>query len=776
MSRSAVRGRIATVILLGGILPSLTSLAAHLVLGDAVAVQEPLHEGVELVGSCIALGVAMLLWLRLRHESASSHLVWVMASLVLMGLVDCLHALEGVSITSWQRHGATFAGGLLFGLVWLRPLPAVTRRIGRFLLVVVGLALVLGMWWASDWMPATWDLAGSYRLPVIAANMLGGIGFLTAALFFIRRYLRTQQTEDLVFANHTVLFGVSSLFFGFSHAWAADWWVTHGVRLLAYSVLLVAAYDVVVKLYERTAGDAQELQRCVDGRTVELATANSALRESVERFELANQATFNVIWDWDLKTDALYWNERMHTLFGYRPEEIEPGIESWTNRIHPEDLESVRTGIHEAIDSGRDHWSDHYRFRRKDGTYADVDDRGYIARDANGQPTRMIGAMQDITDRRLAQDALRDSQVLLDETERMGKVGGWEFDMDTQRQTWTKAVYDIHEVDLTYEPTVGSGISFYTRASQPVINHAVQRVLEAGEPFDVELEIITAKGNLRSVHAIGRADPARRKVLGFFQDITERKRAEEEVRTVNAELDQRVKDRTAQLAAANRELEAFSYSVSHDLRAPLRAIDGFGRILSEDYEHRLDAEGQRLIGIISSETRRMGRLIDDLLTFSRMGRQEMAPSRVDMTALARSVFEEQEAQAPGRTLKLELKPLPSTRGDPAMMRIALGNLLSNAIKFTRRRDLAVIEIGTRQEDGQTVYYVKDNGVGFDMTYAHKLFGVFQRLHSPEEFEGTGVGLAMAQRIIHRHGGRIWAEGKVDEGAVFSFSSPGMKEE
>jgi light-regulated signal transduction histidine kinase (bacteriophytochrome) len=250
--------------------------------------------------------------------------------------------------------------------------------------------------------------------------------------------------------------------------------------------------------------------------------------------------------------------------------------------------------------------------------------------------------------------------------------------------------------------------------------------------------------------------------------------AEEEIRTLNAELEQRVRDRTAQLEAANKELEAFSYSVSHDLRAPLRAIDGFGRILLEDYEGRLDPEGRRVLGVISSETRRMGQLVDDLLAFSQLGRQKLESSDINMTAMAQAVFEEQAAQASTRVFQLEVKPLPTAHGDRAMIRVVFGNLISNAIKFTAPRNPAVIEIGSRQEDGQAVYYVKDNGVGFDMKYAHKLFGVFQRVHSAEEFEGTGVGLALIQRVIHRHGGRVWAEGKVNDGATFSFSLPDMK--
>jgi two-component system sensor kinase len=203
----------------------------------------------------------------------------------------------------------------------------------------------------------------------------------------------------------------------------------------------------------------------------------------------------------------------------------------------------------------------------------------------------------------------------------------------------------------------------------------------------------------------------------------------------------------------------------------LRAIDGFARILEEDYTARLDDEGRRLLGTICGEAKRMGQLIDDLLAFSRMSRQQVDSTPIDMTALAQAVFEEHAAQATGRHLQFKAQPLPPAQGDPAMLRQALANLFSNAIKYTRPRAVAEIEMGGRAEGGDNLYYVKDNGVGFDMKYAGKLFGVFQRLHTEDEFEGTGVGLALVQRVIHRHGGRVWAEAKLDEGATFCFTIP-----
>jgi PAS domain S-box-containing protein len=259
--------------------------------------------------------------------------------------------------------------------------------------------------------------------------------------------------------------------------------------------------------------------------------------------------------------------------------------------------------------------------------------------------------------------------------------------------------------------------------------------------------------------------------LMLINDVTEIREAAEKNRRLNAELEQRVSERTARLEEAMKELEAFSYSVSHDLRSPLRGIDGFARALMEDYAGSIDQEGQRLIATIRGETRRMGQLIDDLLAFSRAGRQPLSTAPVDMTELARSAFEALQERSPRPNVVLDLQPLPEATADRALMRQVFSNLLDNALKFTAREAAPRIEVTGFNSCGENIYCIKDNGVGFDPRYAHKLFGVFQRLHRQDEFEGTGVGLALVQRIIERHSGKTWAESKPTTGTRFYFSLP-----
>jgi len=302
----------------------------------------------------------------------------------------------------------------------------------------------------------------------------------------------------------------------------------------------------------------------------------------------------------------------------------------------------------------------------------------------------------------------------------------------------------------------------------------LQRIRKEGRPVSfLEQRMVRLDGTIVDVEiaAAPLAFAGKQAAQVIAHDIRERKRAEEEIRTLNTDLEQRVRERTVELEAANKELEAFSYSVSHDLRAPLRHIEGFVEILTASSASSLDEEAKRHLDTIAESAKQMGRLIDDLLTFSRTARAELTKSKTDLSSLVQSAIRDLGQEARQRDIQWVIGELPEVEADHALLRQVLLNLLGNALKYTRTRKQTRIEIGSCDNDAEHIIFVRDNGVGFDMRYAHKLFGVFQRLHRASDFEGTGVGLANVRRIIHRHGGRCWAEAELNKGATFYFSLP-----
>lgn len=382
----------------------------------------------------------------------------------------------------------------------------------------------------------------------------------------------------------------------------------------------------------------------------------------------------------------------------------------------------------------------------------------------------------EVAERKAAEAQLQEKDARLTEAQEIARMGSWEWSPASHRVVWSDEVFRLSGL---MPGKFGGRLDDFVANAHPEdrgeLREALEETSRTREPLSLDYRIIRPDGTIRYLHAHGKAilDDAGTvlRVVGTLQDVTERKEADRAIQELNRELEARMKD----LATVNKELEGFSYSVSHDLRAPLRAIDGFSRMLVEDCSDRLDDEGRRYLKVIISNAHKMGQLIDDLLSFSRMGRKALEATSLDLHHMAKSVFAELREQHADRAIEARIGDLPPGRGDPAMFRQVFVNLISNAIKYSRGRNPAILEIGARIDLKETVYWVRDNGVGFEMEYAHKLFGVFQRLHTSQEFDGTGVGLALVQRIVQRHGGRVWAEGRPGEGAAFFFTQPRQPE-
>ena len=372
--------------------------------------------------------------------------------------------------------------------------------------------------------------------------------------------------------------------------------------------------------------------------------------------------------------------------------------------------------------------------------------------------------------------ALRESEERLRLSTELGHIAVWEYSFLTNCMSRSKNHDKLYGLEWQDKWDLNTFLNATHPDDRSFSNEFIQKSVAPGGPdqYKFDFRVILPDSSIRWLEVTGQVVERNLNgqgliVRGCLTDISDRKYAEEEIEKLNSDLEQRVIDRTAKLEAANIELEAFAYSVSHDLRAPLRGIDGFANILLEEYYEKLDEEGKRLLSVICEGSQKMGHLIDDLLAFSRIGRRELAISQIDMKTLANSIYYEVTSEEVREKILFSVSNLPYALGDTTMIRQLWTNLLSNAVKFSSKKEKPVIEISSNVENGKIVYCIKDNGVGFDMRYYEKLFGVFQRLHSEAEFQGTGVGLAIAKRIVTRHGGNIRAESEVDVGTKFYFS-------
>ena len=523
-------------------------------------------------------------------------------------------------------------------------------------------------------------------------------------------------------------------------------------------------------------------------RALEKAGERAALQEQQRAFRdteelLRNQTRLAAILETAL--DAIIavdrqgriqeWNPAAQRIFGYSRDEVlgrpmdELIVPAALRRIYEEGLTNyVMTGVASMLNRPIE-----LTLRRADGAEFRAEAAVTLVRPED--PLGCTVLIRDITERKQAEAALRRSEERLRRmVEDVKDYAIYLLDPDGRVATWNSGAEQIQGYKT--EEIIGKPYScFFTPEDirRGVPDQALRAARERGRSVSQGWRV-RKDGSRLWVHGTTTAlRDESGQIYGFSKvahDITAEKEAKDEIRRLNEQLEQRVRERTAQLEAANQELEAFSYSVSHDLRAPLRHIASYVEILNSEAA-RLDEGSKQHLRVIANSAQHMGRLIDALLAFSRMGRAEMRQQRVSLARVIQEARSELRQEAPGRNIEWKIGSLPNVRADPFMLRQVFINLLSNALKFTRNRPVARIEIGVEDQKQATVCFVRDNGVGFDMQYAGKLFGVFERLHAAGEFEGTGIGLANVRRIIHRHGGQTWAEGTVDGGATFYFSLP-----
>ena len=450
------------------------------------------------------------------------------------------------------------------------------------------------------------------------------------------------------------------------------------------------------------------------------------------------------------------WNSGAERIKGYRAEEI---VGQHFHRFYPPEAVAEGKPARLLAIAARDGQVEDEGWRvRKDGARFWAEVMITALRDSEGAVIGFAKVTRDLTARKEAQDALhRSEQTFQLLVESIQDCAIFMLDPDGRVASWNAAAERIK--GYRAQEIMGEHFStFYPPddVAQGKPQWALEIAEREGRHEDEGWRVRKDGTRFWANTVISPMRDLQGGLIGYAKvtrDLTQRRRAEQA------------------LAQTSQELERFSYSVSHDLRAPLRAINGYAQALWEDHAARLDDEGKRLLAVIRDSAKLGGELIDGLLNFSRLGRQALARAPVDVTALAESVVAELRQTQGSVAVEVVLSPLPPASGDAALLRHVLVNLIGNAFKFSVKRAHPKVEIGAEQHGSEVAYYVKDNGVGFDMQYAGKLFGVFQRLHRPDEFEGTGVGLALAQRIIQRHGGRIWAEGKVNEGATVRFTLP-----
>jgi PAS domain S-box-containing protein len=512
-------------------------------------------------------------------------------------------------------------------------------------------------------------------------------------------------------------------------------------------------------------------RRAIHQQAKRRGTAEEDLREErahlarvlQQRLSLAQRAGRVGMFDWDLSTGRIAWTKELEAIFGFPEGGLEGHYDGWAKRVHPEDLPRLVALFTEWLSSPRSETSWEYRIFLPNGQPRWIDARAHVVRSPDGRALRVIGTNLDVTERKRAEEEISRLASIVESSDDAiisktpeGIITSW--------NAGAERIYGY-----TKEEALGQSVAMLVPPEgQDELLQILDRIRrgERVQHFEATRQRKDGRRVVLSLTVSGIVDASGRTVAASMiaRDVTEQKAAEMEIGRLNETLSKKA-------VGLGEDLESFSYCVSHDLRAPLRYMEGFLDLLENHIGGSLDGKGRHYLDTALNSARQMGVLIDDLLRFSRTGRVDMSETKVSLTDLVKQAQQELATDLKGRKVVWKVEALPAVAGDATLLRQVLVNLLGNAIKYTHTREEAAIEIGCREEGDELVFFVRDNGVGFDMRYSHKLFGVFQRLHTVDQFEGTGVGLAIVRRVIARHGGRTWAEGVVDQGATFYFSLP-----
>lgn len=501
--------------------------------------------------------------------------------------------------------------------------------------------------------------------------------------------------------------------------------------------------------------------------------AEEALLQSEKRFRFVSEAAHAVVYDLDLKSGVIRGAHGVKELLG-RDDPETPGLRWWLDLIHPDDLERVAREMREVYATKEQSHTFEYRVRHSNGEYRLVRDLVYFQCDESGQIVEHIGGVTDITEQRRAEDALRESEEKYRAIFENSMEGIFVTHSDGNILSANPEACRLLERSEKEIRRIGR--QGFMDEKDPRLIKALRLRIEDGV-FRGELTFMRSHMKPFPVEVSSRVFRDRDGVLKnitVFRDITKRKRNEEKLREITAEARQRAREaeqRKKQLEQINHELESFSYSISHDLRYPLRAVHQFTEIILKEHAEGLDSQGLKFFNLILKNTKVMEDLIQGLLSLSRVSRQEANTSKLNVNRIVKDILQRWDLDKSGRKTVFKFESFPPVMGDQVLLRQVFANLISNSLKFTRRRRRPVVAIGGYRQDGSIVYYVRDNGIGFKMSDYGRLFGTFQRLHSESQYEGSGIGLALVQRIIHKLGGQVWAKSRSNKGAAFYFSLP-----